>query len=120
MMYVSQISMLFYLNLYNAVCQLYLNKTGKKQKRKPKSDVNKDAPEIPSSHEGIQLPIDQSSLREFQKLHIEQQKIPTLKRIGKAETLSTVNFPTDTATERCSQEGTYNSQLLPEEWRIWT
>ena len=36
MMYVSQISMLFYLNLYNAVCQLYLNKTGKKQKRKEK------------------------------------------------------------------------------------
>ena len=30
MMYISQITMLYALNLYSAVCQLYLNKTGKK------------------------------------------------------------------------------------------
>ena len=30
MMYVSQIIMLYTLNLYSAVCQLYLNKTEKK------------------------------------------------------------------------------------------
>ena len=28
MMYVSQIIMLYTLNLYNAICQLYLNETG--------------------------------------------------------------------------------------------
>ena len=31
MMYVSQIIMLHNLNLYSAVCQLYLNKTGRKK-----------------------------------------------------------------------------------------
>ena len=30
MMYVSEITMLYTLNLYSAVCQLYLNKTGRK------------------------------------------------------------------------------------------
>ena len=30
MMYVSQVIMLYTLNLYSAVCQLYLNKTGRK------------------------------------------------------------------------------------------
>ena len=30
MMYVSQIIMLYTLNLYSAVCQFYLNKTGRK------------------------------------------------------------------------------------------
>ena len=30
MMYMSQITMLYTLNLYSAVCKLYLNKTGKK------------------------------------------------------------------------------------------
>ena len=34
MMYVSQIIMLYTLNLYSAVCQLYLNKTGRREKRK--------------------------------------------------------------------------------------
>ena len=34
MMYVSQIIMLHTLNLYSAVCQLYLNKTGRKEKKK--------------------------------------------------------------------------------------
>ena len=34
MMYVSQIIMLYTLNLCSAVCQLYLNKTGGKKKRK--------------------------------------------------------------------------------------
>ena len=33
-MYVSQITMLYTLNLYNAVGQLYLNKTGKNKKKK--------------------------------------------------------------------------------------
>ena len=33
MMYVSQIIMLYTLNLYSAVCQLYLKKTGRKQKQ---------------------------------------------------------------------------------------
>ena len=33
MMYVSQINMLYTLNLYNAVCQLYLKKTGIKKKK---------------------------------------------------------------------------------------
>ena len=32
MTYVSQIIMLYTLNLYNAVCQLYLNKTERKNK----------------------------------------------------------------------------------------
>ena len=32
MMYVSQINMLYTLNLYSAVCQLYLNKTGGEKK----------------------------------------------------------------------------------------
>ena len=32
MTYVSQIFMLYILNLYNAVCQLYLNKTGREKK----------------------------------------------------------------------------------------
>ena len=32
MMYVSQIIMLYTLNLYRAICQLYLNKTGRKKK----------------------------------------------------------------------------------------
>ena len=31
MMYVSQIIMLYTLNVYSAVCQLYLNKTGRKK-----------------------------------------------------------------------------------------
>ena len=31
MMYVCQIIMLYTLNLFNAVCQLYLNKTGRKK-----------------------------------------------------------------------------------------
>ena len=31
MMYVSQITMLYNLNLYKAVCQLHLNKTGRKK-----------------------------------------------------------------------------------------
>ena len=31
MMYVSQITMLYTLNLFGAVCQLYLNKTGRKK-----------------------------------------------------------------------------------------
>ena len=31
MMYVSQIIMLYTLNLYSAECQLYLNKTGRKK-----------------------------------------------------------------------------------------
>ena len=31
MMYVSQIIMLYTLNLYSAVCQLHLNKTGRKK-----------------------------------------------------------------------------------------
>ena len=31
MMYVNQIIMLYTLNLYSAVCQLYLNKTGRKK-----------------------------------------------------------------------------------------
>ena len=34
MMYVSQIIMLYALNLYSAVCQLYLNKTRRKNKNK--------------------------------------------------------------------------------------
>ena len=33
MMYVSQIIMLYTLNLYSAVCQLYLKKTGRKKLR---------------------------------------------------------------------------------------
>ena len=32
MMYISQINMLYTLNLYSAVCQLYLKKTGIKKK----------------------------------------------------------------------------------------
>ena len=32
MMYVSQVIMLYTLNLHSAVCQLYLNKTGRKKK----------------------------------------------------------------------------------------
>ena len=32
-MYANQITMLHTLNLYSAVCQLYLNKTGKKRER---------------------------------------------------------------------------------------
>ena len=40
MMYVSQINMLYTLNLYSAVGQLYLNETGrKKQKQKQKCCV---------------------------------------------------------------------------------
>ena len=31
-MYVSQIVMLYTLNLYKTICQLYLSKTGKKKK----------------------------------------------------------------------------------------
>ena len=31
-MYISQIIMLYTVNLYNAVCQLYLNKIGRKKK----------------------------------------------------------------------------------------
>ena len=34
LMYVSQMIMLFTLTLYSAICQLYLNKTGKKEKKK--------------------------------------------------------------------------------------
>ena len=34
MMYVSQIIMLYTLNLYSAVCQLYLNKAGRREKKK--------------------------------------------------------------------------------------
>ena len=34
MIHVSQIIMLYTLNLYNALCQLYLNKTGKRKKKK--------------------------------------------------------------------------------------
>ena len=33
MMYVSQIVILYTLNLHSAVCQLYLNKTGRKKKK---------------------------------------------------------------------------------------
>ena len=33
MMYVSQIIMLYILNLYSILCQLHLNKTGRKKKR---------------------------------------------------------------------------------------
>ena len=32
MLYVSQIIILYTLNLYNAICQFYLNKTGRKNK----------------------------------------------------------------------------------------
>ena len=32
MMYVSQIMILYTLNLYSAICQLYLNKTGRRRK----------------------------------------------------------------------------------------
>ena len=32
-MYVSQIIILYILSLYSAICQLYLNKTGKKKRR---------------------------------------------------------------------------------------
>ena len=42
MMYASQIIVLHTLNLYNTVCQLYLNKTGRKKfvlKKKTSSDV---------------------------------------------------------------------------------
>ena len=39
MMYVSQIIMLYTLNLYSAVCQLFPNKTG----RKKKEEFNKDS-----------------------------------------------------------------------------
>ena len=38
MMYVSQIIMLYTLNLYSAVCQLYLSKTGRK-KLKTNTDI---------------------------------------------------------------------------------
>ena len=34
MMYVSQVIMLYTMNLYSAVCQLYLNKTGFKKRKK--------------------------------------------------------------------------------------
>ena len=37
MMYVSQIIMLYTLKLYTAVCQVYLNKTGRKKSQKEKS-----------------------------------------------------------------------------------
>ena len=37
MMYVNQITMLYTLNLYSAVCQLYLNKTGQKNKNNVKN-----------------------------------------------------------------------------------
>ena len=42
MMYVIQIIMLHTLHLYSAVCQIYLNKTGKK-KKKDNMDVSKVA-----------------------------------------------------------------------------
>ena len=35
-MYVKQIIMLYTLNLYSVVCQLYLNKTGRKQQEREK------------------------------------------------------------------------------------
>ena len=37
MMYVSQIIMLYTLNLFSAICRPYLNKTGRKQKQKKKN-----------------------------------------------------------------------------------
>ena len=37
-MYISQIIMLYTLNLYSAVCQLHLNKTGRKKLKKLISD----------------------------------------------------------------------------------
>ena len=42
MTYVSQIFMLYILNLYNAVCQLYLNKTGREKKKNliPQADMH--------------------------------------------------------------------------------
>ena len=41
MTYISQIFMLYILKLYNAVCQLYLNKTGRKKIHLiPQSDMH--------------------------------------------------------------------------------
>ena len=40
-MYVSQIIILYILSLYSAICQLYLNKTGKKKRRGKKKKKRK-------------------------------------------------------------------------------
>ena len=40
MMYVNQITMLYTLNLYSAVCQLYLNETGRGKKGGHFTEVN--------------------------------------------------------------------------------
>ena len=42
-MYVSQIIMLYTLNLYSAVCQLCLNKIGRKSKTKKSKTINKES-----------------------------------------------------------------------------
>ena len=41
MMYVTQIIMLYTLNLYSAVCQIYLNKTGRKIKETQITRISK-------------------------------------------------------------------------------
>ena len=43
MMYVRQIIMMYNFNLYSAVCQLYLNKTGRKQQQQQQSYINQDS-----------------------------------------------------------------------------
>lgn len=46
------------------------------------------------------------------------KKKPTQKRVGEAETQSYHKPHPNMAT--CSQEGTHNPGLLPEEQRVWT
>ena len=49
MMYVSQITVLYTLNLCSAVCQLYFNKIEKKNRKRKKSQKNDNLNDLPKN-----------------------------------------------------------------------
>ena len=67
-MYVSQIIMLYTLNLYSAVCQLYLNKTGRTKRKEERSLINNLSSYLITLEEEVQNKPNRSRRKEIIKI----------------------------------------------------